>query len=123
LTGQDKDTGKSRLAGRKVDYKEELSPENFAVFAELREWRKTAAAREAVQLYAVFMNEQLAEMVEKKVMTKDALMEIEGVGKARVGKYGDEVLAVLRKAFTRMETAGEKSEEAVPADCSVRESV
>jgi superfamily II DNA helicase RecQ len=99
LTGTDKDARKSEAVKRKIDYKEELSPENFAVFARLREWRKVAAAREAVQLYAVFMNEQLAAMVERRVTTKSALMAIDGVGDARVSKYGEEVLAILREAF------------------------
>jgi superfamily II DNA helicase RecQ len=116
LTGADKDVRKSELAKRKIDYKEELSPENFAVFAKLREWRKAAAAREAVQLYTVFMNEQLAEMVEKRVTTKNALLEIEGVGNARLAKYGEEVLAILRAEFARMGIADEKSEESVPVD-------
>ena len=42
--------------------------------------------------YVVFSNEQLAEMVKKKVTSKAALKEIEGVGDARVEKYGAGVL-------------------------------
>ena len=51
LTGMAGEPRRSEAAKRKIDYKEELIPENFAVFARLREWRKAAAAREAVQLY------------------------------------------------------------------------
>lgn len=44
----------------KVDYKERLSAEDFAVFAKLRELRKEFAEKEAVPTYAIFTNEQLA---------------------------------------------------------------
>jgi superfamily II DNA helicase RecQ len=50
------------------------------------------AEKEGVPVYVVFTNEQLAEMVKKKVSSKAALKEIEGVGEARVEKYGDAVL-------------------------------
>jgi superfamily II DNA helicase RecQ len=108
LTGTAGEPRRSEAAKRRIDYKEELSSENFAVFARLREWRKAAAAREAVQLYAVFMNEQLAAMVEKRVTTKSALLAIDGVGEARASKYGDEVLAILREAFA--DARGEQGE-------------
>ncbi len=79
----------------KVDYKEVLKPEEFECFSRLREWRKGAAEREGVPVYAVLTNEQLAQMVQKKVTTKAGLKEIEGVGEARVEKYGEAVLQRL----------------------------
>jgi superfamily II DNA helicase RecQ len=81
--------------GPKVDYKEVLKPEEFEVFSRLREWRKAAAEKEGVPVYTVFTNEQLAQMVQKKVNSKAGLKEIEGVGEARVEKYGEAVLKVL----------------------------
>jgi len=78
-----------------VDYKDVLSPEDFAVFAKLREWRKKTADAEAVPVYTIFNNEQLAKIVEKKIITKKALQEIEGVGEARVKKYGDAVISIM----------------------------
>ncbi len=45
---------------RKVDYKEVLKPEEFEVFSKLRDLRKQIADKEAVPVYAVFTNEQLA---------------------------------------------------------------
>ena len=85
--------GGPSLSGRpKVDYKELLKPDEFEVFSRLREWRKAVAEKEGVPVYVVFSNEQLAEMVKKKVSTKSALKEIEGVGDSRVDKYGAGVL-------------------------------
>ena len=73
--------GGTSLSGRpRVDYKEALAPEEFEVFSRLREWRKGVAEKEGVPVYVVFSNEQLAEMVKKKVSSKAALKEIEGVG-------------------------------------------
>ena len=76
----------------KVDYKEVLKPEEFEVFSRLREWRKRVAEKEGVPVYVIFSNEQLAEMVRKKAGTRAALKEIEGVGDARLEKYGAALL-------------------------------
>jgi len=48
--------------------------------------------------YAVFTNEQLAEMVRRPVQTLAGLAGIDGVGAARVEKYGPAVLEILRVA-------------------------
>lgn len=101
--GRSKDTRKSELGKKKIDYKEVLSPENFAVYAKLREWRKETAAREAVPLYSVFMNDQLAAMVQNKVTNKAGLKDIEGVGEARIAKYGNAVLEILNQTQTQSE--------------------
>ena len=79
----------------KVDYKEVLKPEEFEVFSRVREWRKTQAEKEGVPVYVVLTNEQLAQMVQKKVNTKAGLKEVEGVGEARVEKYGEALLQLL----------------------------
>ncbi len=85
--------GATSLSGRpKVDYKEVLKPEAFEVFSRLREWRKGVAEKEGVPVYTVFTNEQMAEMVRKRVASKAQLNQIEGVGEARVEKYGAAVL-------------------------------
>lgn len=43
--------------GLRVDYKEVLSPEQFAVFSRLRTVRKEIADKESVPAYAVFTND------------------------------------------------------------------
>jgi len=79
----------------KVDYKEVLKPEEFEVFSRLRDWRKSVAEREGVPVYTVLTNEQLAQMVQKQVKSKAGLKEIEGVGDARVEKYGETLVQLL----------------------------
>jgi len=110
-TDSEKDARRGELARRKIDYKEEMTPENFAVFARLRDWRKETAQKEAVQLYTIFMNEQLAAMVEKRVTTKKGLLEIEGVGQGKLEKYGEAVLAILNEAFTGQDNRKDEADQ------------
>ena len=77
----------------RVDYKQVLSEQEFSCFADLRAWRKETAEREGVPVYAVFTNEQLAEIARRRVDTEAALGEIEGVGPARLQRYGAALLA------------------------------
>jgi superfamily II DNA helicase RecQ len=80
---------------KRVDYREVLGESEFGVYAELRRLRKHLADRDGVPAYAVFTNEQLAEMVQRRVSSIQALGAIEGVGESRVGKYAEPFLAAL----------------------------
>jgi superfamily II DNA helicase RecQ len=91
--GTDKTRGGS---GPKVDYKEVLSPEDFAVFSKLRDLRKEFSDKEAIPAYSIFTNEQLAAMVTGKVDSQAALAKIDGIGAARIEKYGAAFLTLLK---------------------------
>ncbi len=82
-------------AKKRVDYREVLPPAEFQVFAKLRDLRKVTAERDGVPPYAVFTNEQLAEMVKRNVRTNAELGRIDGVGPARIEKYAVPFLAIL----------------------------
>ncbi|MCK5198416.1 MAG: HRDC domain-containing protein [Spirochaetales bacterium] len=88
----------NNLAGRKnkIDYREVLSEEDFAVYSTLRELRKQIAEREGVPVYAVFTNEQLSEMVKKRVISKNMLSQIPGIGEKKVGSYGEIFIQKLK---------------------------
>jgi len=86
----------------KVDYREILDEREFAVFAKLRTLRKTLAEQEGVPAYALFTNEQLADMVRGRVDSLSGMSKIDGIGKARLDKYGKEFLGVLRNELTKM---------------------
>ena len=79
----------------KVDFKSVLPPDDFALFAKLREWRKALANRDAVPVYTIFTNEQLAEMARRRCSSMAALSEIGGVGQGRIEKFGRDVLEVI----------------------------
>lgn len=82
----------------KIDYREVLAEDEFAVYSRLRSLRKELAERDAVPAYALFTNEQLAAMVRQRVDSATSLAALEGVGQARVAKYGAPFLEVLRAA-------------------------
>lgn len=79
----------------KVDYREILHPDDFAVFAKLRALRLSMSTLEGVPPYVLFTNEQLAEMARQRPANVEALRRIDGVGELRMGKYGAVFLAAL----------------------------
>jgi superfamily II DNA helicase RecQ len=81
----------------KVDYREVLSERDFATYAALRSLRKDLAERDGVPAYALFTNEQLAAMVQRRARTAADLAEIAGVGKARVERYAEPFLCILKE--------------------------
>ena len=83
----------------KVDYREILNEQDFAVYAKLRTLRKELAEKEGIPAYAVLTNEQMAEMVKRRVQNATALREIAGIGDARIGKYGERFLRLLQEAL------------------------
>ncbi|MCC6884326.1 MAG: HRDC domain-containing protein [Verrucomicrobiales bacterium] len=82
----------------KVDYRELMTPEDFQRFSRLRDERKKIAEAEGVPVYAVFTNAQLAQMVQGRCGTMADLMAVDGIGKARVEKHGERLLATLLAA-------------------------
>ncbi len=87
--------GAVEFKGTRVDYKEVLSPEDFKAFVRLRDLRRKVAEAEAVPVFAVFSNEQLAEMVRRRVRSPKELEGVPGVGESRAKKYGDRFLEAL----------------------------
>lgn len=92
-------SGGARQRNDKIDYKELLDDDEFALYSRLRVLRKTIAEREGTPAYNVFTNAQLATIVQQRIMSKSALLELEGIGKMRVEKYADEVLACLKNYY------------------------
>ncbi len=93
------DGNSSSVSGKKskIDYKAVLSPEDFAVFARLRDWRKKAAMEEGVPPYVIFTNEQLARMTEQRMTSMTQVRSIDGIGEARVKKYGNAAIGIIQK--------------------------
>ena len=72
----------------KVDYREELSPDDFEVYCRLRTKRKELAIAEGTQLYSVLSNAHMAAMAERRTMTVEAMSAIPGIPKVQVEKFG-----------------------------------
>ena len=79
----------------KVDYRQVLDAPTFALFSALREVRKALAEKDNLPPYAVFTNEQLSEVARRRCATTADLGKIDGIGTARVEKYGAAVLAAI----------------------------
>jgi ATP-dependent DNA helicase RecQ len=63
----------------------------------LRELRKRIAAKEDIQAYIVCKNEAILQMAKKKPTNYDSMMNIKGIGKKFMDKYGDLFLNVIIK--------------------------
>ena len=87
-------TGRSQA---KIDYKEVLEEKDFQVFAKLRAQRKEISEAEGVPLFAVFTNEQLAEMARKRPRDLGEFRTIAGIGEKKAGRYGARFLALIRE--------------------------
>ena len=72
----------------KVDYRETLEPEVFAVFSQLRAARRTLAEADAVPAYAVFTDVELAQIASLPQIDEKGLLSLEGIGSKRVEKSG-----------------------------------
>jgi len=103
---QDGISGQSSSATKsvKIDYKEVLDEETFKVFSSLRKSRKLIADSEAVPAYAVFTDAELAEIAKLAPPTIQAIQRIPGIGKKKVEKYAEALLAQAKE--DENETAG-----------------
>ena len=79
----------------RIDYRKVLGPEEFARFSRLREERKVMAQEEALPVYAIFTNAQLAIMARENMNDVAQLHSIDGLGEGRIEKWGTRILKVL----------------------------
>lgn len=93
------------LGKKRIDYKESMDEQDFAVFVKLRDLRKQLSEKEGVPPYAIFTNEQLAQLVQDRVTSLTGLENVKGIGAARIEKYGKAFLEILIPSF-RTEKSG-----------------
>ena len=73
----------------------ELSAADAAVFEQLRAWRGATAREQSLPAYTVFQNATLRAIAIARPATLAELAEINGVGEAKLAKYGEAVLELL----------------------------
>ena len=61
----------------------------------LKEWRKQTSAAEKVPAFCVFTDATLMAIAEARPTSDTALLKIPGLGQSKLGKYGDQVLAIV----------------------------
>ena len=96
----------TKLSKQKLDYKELLNENEFAVFSKLRVCRKTLAANNAIPAYAVFTDEELAGIARLPSIELSKLISVKGIGDKKVEKYGKPLLDL----YTPLIKANEKGE-------------
>jgi ATP-dependent DNA helicase RecQ len=67
-----------------------------ALFAALKAWRRGVAAAQGVPPYVVFHDRTLLEIAQARPLSLNDLAAVGGVGQAKLGRYGDAVIQVLR---------------------------
>ena len=71
--------------------------ENPELFERLRALRAQLAQRENVPAYIVFSNAALADMAARAPKTEAEFLAVSGVGEAKAGRYGAQVLDEIRR--------------------------
>ncbi|MCM0619316.1 ATP-dependent DNA helicase UvrD2 [Nocardioides bruguierae] len=66
-----------------------------ALYEQLRTWRKERADADKVPAYVVFTDATLQLIAELRPADETQLLKIAGIGRGKVEKYGDDVLALL----------------------------
>lgn len=74
------------------DYKNELTPTQFAVFCRLRKRRKELSEAIGRPAYAVCTDNQLAVMAVKERLTIEDLKGIAGIGEAKIKQHGADLV-------------------------------
>ena len=70
-------------------------PYDEDLFESLRSWRKEQADAQSVPAFVVFSDATLEALAEVKPQDRQSLQSINGIGKAKLEKYADELLAIL----------------------------
>jgi ATP-dependent DNA helicase RecQ len=73
----------------------ELSEADAAVFEQLRAWRGAAAKEQGVPAYVIFHDATLRQIAAQSPSTLTELSTVNGVGDAKLAKYGQQVLDLM----------------------------
>jgi ATP-dependent DNA helicase RecQ len=75
------------------------TPQSSALFERLRALRKRLADEHGLPPYVVFHDATLREMAERRPLTLNQFAELPGVGQAKLARYGDQFIAVVREHY------------------------
>nr|WP_035756809.1 ATP-dependent DNA helicase UvrD2 [Granulicoccus phenolivorans] len=98
VCGEPLTQGADRKLGRHLD-----CPSSYdeSMLELLKEWRKQTAEADKVPAYVVFTDATLIAIAEAVPQDHGDLLRLRGIGQAKLTKYGEEVLAVVRLAGDR----------------------
>jgi superfamily II DNA helicase RecQ len=81
-----------RSARSGIDYKDELEPEAFARFVQMRSRRLKIANAEGMPAFAIFTDAELAAIAALENPTLDDLKQLKGVAKKKVARFAARIL-------------------------------
>lgn len=82
--------GLDQLSKPRIDYREQLDPDRFGRFANMRELRKKIAQEEGVPAFAIFTDEELAKFAAFEKLTIQNMQSVKGIGEKKIQKYGQQ---------------------------------
>lgn len=96
--------GRERLVMKKVENSEKVVkthrpevPVNSELLDALKALRKGIASKKSVPAYVIFTDATLTDMCKKCPETPDEMLEVSGVGRTKLEKFGKEFLEVIAK--------------------------
>lgn len=96
--------GRERLVMKKVENSEKVVkthrpevPVNADLLDALKALRKSIASQKSVPAYVIFTDATLIDMCKKCPETPDEMLEVSGVGRTKLEKFGKEFLEVIAK--------------------------
>ncbi|WP_418546420.1 DNA helicase RecQ [Ruminococcus bromii] len=96
--------GRERLVMKKVENSEKVVkthrpevPVNADLLDALKALRKSIASKKSVPAYVIFSDATLIDMCKKYPETPDEMLEVSGVGRTKLEKFGKEFLEVIAK--------------------------
>lgn len=95
----DKKTGlaaaKQALKASTVNAANALTKADAQLLADLKEWRRNVARAHDLPAFTIFNDRTLVAIAAARPTTRTALLDISGVGPAKLDRHGDEVLAIV----------------------------
>ncbi len=85
-------------------------PEQNELYAEINAWRKMTAEESDIPLYMVLPQKTLKELIRKLPSNFNQLYAIKGLGKAKVNKYGEEILEIIDSYCERNDIQRDETE-------------
>ena len=95
----------NKAQGRDSSWRAQVLDADLPLFNALREWRAERAKRDGIPPYIICTNKQLAAMVNARPGSLTRLGAIDGIGKAKLKNYGQELLALLARPRNELDSS------------------
>jgi ATP-dependent DNA helicase RecQ len=96
---------------RKARNKHNIAEADKALWEALRQCRKTLADEQSVPPYVIFHDATLMEMLSHRPINGQQMLDISGVGAAKMERYGDAFIEVIREHEQGPDTSPQQAQE------------